>query len=66
MMKAMNDAEMMREKQRKAELKKQGIVEEEAPKKKEFNADYLKQFDELDLEGEEEKKEEEKKTEEVI
>ena len=38
-----NDADKMREKQRKADLKKQGIVEEEVvEKKKEFNTDFMK------------------------
>ena len=66
----MNDADIMREKQRKAELKKQGIVEEDQPQKKEFDDSYLKQFyGEEDDAGEEKKTEEveeEKKTDEVI
>ena len=42
----------MREKQRLAELKKQGIVEEAPKEKKTFDASYLTQFDY----GEEEEK----------
>ena len=48
----MDQAEKMREKQRKAELKKQGIVEEEPETKKEFNDDFLKKFEEVELDGE--------------
>ena len=59
---AMSDAEKMREKQRLAELKKQGIVEDDSEQKKEYDMSYLQQFEGLDdNEGakEEEKKEEE-------
>ena len=49
---AMSDAEKMREKQRLADLKKQGIVEEAPKEKKAFDASYLQQFDY----GEEEEK----------
>ena len=39
----MSDAEKMREKQRIADLKKQGIYEEEVVEtKKEFNMDFMK------------------------
>jgi hypothetical protein len=48
----MSDAEKMREKQRLADLKKQGIVEEAPKEKKAFDASYLQQFDY----GEEEEK----------
>ena len=51
----------MREKQKKAELKKQGIdpdaVKEEAPKKKEYDDSFLKKFEFLDIEDEESKEE---------
>ena len=62
----MTQAEIMREKQRKADLKKQGIVEEEEDNKpkKEVDLSFLKQFGGLEFDDEEESKnnqEEEKK-----
>ena len=65
----MTQAEIMREKQRKADLKKQGIIEEDEqpqPTKKNFDASYLQQFGAVDDEEEPAHQEEEKKTEEVI
>jgi|LakMenEpi03Aug12_release.lakeMendotaPanAssembly.Ray.scaffolds.fasta_scaffold687242_1 hypothetical protein len=51
----------MREKQKKAELKKQGIDpdanKEEVPKKKEYDDSFLKKFECLDIEDEESKEE---------
>jgi hypothetical protein len=41
MVSAMSDAEKMREKQRLADLKKQGIVEDAPKEKKAFDASYL-------------------------
>ena len=64
-LKAMSDAEIMREKQRLAELKKQGIVEEAPQAKKEFDQSYLKNYG-IDDEEEKTPVEEEKKVEEVI
>ena len=56
----MSDADKMREKQRLADLKKQGKLPEEAQeKKKEFDDSYLKQFENLDV-GDDDKFEEEK------
>ena len=67
---ALNTADIMREKQRKAELKKQGIVEEEVKPDKVIDESYLKQFEYLEVNDDEEEKktseEEEKKEEEVI
>ena len=57
----------MREKQRKADLKKQGIVEEVEAPKKVYDDSFLKQFEALDVPEDEEQKqeeEEEKKQEE--
>ena len=70
-MKELNSADIMREKQRIAQLKKEGkwVEEEDKPKKKEFDASYLQQFDDLDVGEEEEKKqpeEEEKKQESEV
>ena len=65
LVKAMSDADKMREKQRKADLKKQGIVEEEAKPKKEFDQSYLTQYN-FDEEEEEKQPAEEEKKEEVI
>ena len=62
---AMSDAEKMREKQRLADLKKQGIVEEAPKEKKTFDTSYLQQFD-YGAEEEEKQPAEEEKTEEVI
>ena len=43
LVKNMSDADKMREKQRIADLKKQGIYEEEdQPKKKDYDTSYLK------------------------
>ena len=65
----LDQAEIMREKQKKAELKKQGIVEEDKKPQKVIDDSYLKQFENLlGDEGEEEEKqpEEEQKVEEQI
>ena len=44
-MKQMSDAEKMREKQRKADLKKAGIVEEEPKEEKVYDDSFLKEFE---------------------
>mmetsp|Transcript_17644 Transcript_17644/g.29806 ORF Transcript_17644/g.29806 Transcript_17644/m.29806 type:complete len:94 (-) Transcript_17644:112-393(-) len=56
--KLLTDADIMREKQKKAEMKRMGIVEEEEKPKKQIDLSYLKQYEGLDLgeEGEEESK----------
>ena len=47
----MSDADKMREKQRLADLKKQGkLPEEQQEKKKEYDDSFLKQFEGLDVE----------------
>lgn len=50
----MNDADIMREKQRLAELKRQGIVEEAPEAKKEYDTSFMQQFGNLDLEEQDE------------
>ena len=45
LVKAMSDAEKMREKQRLADLKKQGIVEEAPKAEKKFDQSYLQNYD---------------------
>ena len=64
----MDQAEIMREKQRRAELKKQGIDPDAdtAPAKKEYDTSYLKQYgyDDGDEDGDD--NEEEKKDEDTI
>ena len=63
----MSDAEVMREKQRKADLKKQGIVEEAPIEEKVFDDSFLKQFEGMGVEEEEKQpEEEEKKAEEPV
>jgi len=44
----MNDAEKMREKQRLADLKKQGIVEEAPEVKKEYDTSFMQQYNVAD------------------
>ena len=54
----MNDAEKMREKQRLADLKKQGIsVEKEEPQvKKEYDTSYMQKYDAVEEDPAEEDK----------
>ena len=68
-MAALNQADIMREKQRIAELKKKGEwVEEDDKPKKEYDMSYLQQFEDMGLEEEEKKQpeEEEKKQESEV